>query len=135
MKCGDLTGYIRERSGSYHASFGQNRMLPDDIEFEPPMLSFRELVFMARQIAAGMQYLAEKKYVHRDLATRNCLVDDQMVVKIADFGLGHDIGSTESGDYYRLVVGSVGVKWIHLFLKYLHPWSHVFMGDTLSRWL
>ena len=100
MKFGDLAEYVRKRSGSYHASFGENGALPEDVEFKPPMTSFRELVFMARQIAAGMQYLAGKKYVHRDLATRNCLVGDQMVVKIGDFGLGHDI-SSEDGDYYR----------------------------------
>ena len=39
-----------------------------------------------------MEYLAseseeKKSIVHRDLATRNCLVNADFVVKIADFGL------------------------------------------------
>ena len=28
---------------------------------------------MCRQIAKGMEYLAAEKFVHRDLATRNCM--------------------------------------------------------------
>lgn len=35
----------------------------------------------------GMDYLAAKRYIHRDLATRNILVESEMRVKIGDFGL------------------------------------------------
>ena len=28
-------------------------------------------------------------------------------------------------------MGTPGVKWVQLFLKYLHPWSPVFMRDSL----
>ena len=34
-----------------------------------------------------MAYLEKHNYIHRDLAARNCLVGDQNVVKVADFGL------------------------------------------------
>ena len=100
MKLGDLTQYIRERAGSYHASCGNNNVLPENVEFQPPLLSFRNLVTIAEQIAAGMEYLSEKKFVHRDLATRNCLVGDDLLVKVSDFGLGHDISAVEQ-EYYR----------------------------------
>ena len=100
MEGGDLTQHIRNKSGSYHASFGRNGILPEEVEFMPPEVSFKELVEMARQIAAGMAYLAERRFVHRDLATRNCLLDKGSRIKIADFGLAHDISSTEN-DYYR----------------------------------
>lgn len=48
-----------------------------------------------------MVYLASLHFVHRDLATRNCLVGQGLVVKIGDFGMSRDIYST---DYYRVRV-------------------------------
>ena len=40
---------------------------------------------IALQISKGMLYLSSKNFIHRDLATRNCLVNKDMIVKIADF--------------------------------------------------
>lgn len=37
--------------------------------------------------AQGMEYLSSKRYIHRDLATRNILVESEQRVKIGDFGL------------------------------------------------
>ena len=43
------------------------------------------------QLARGLDYLSKKRFVHRDIATRNCLVDSQFVCKISDFGLSRDV--------------------------------------------
>ncbi|XP_062268891.1 tyrosine-protein kinase JAK2a [Platichthys flesus] len=47
----------------------------------------KKLLHYASQICKGMNYLAIKRYIHRDLATRNVLVESEMRVKIGDFGL------------------------------------------------
>ena len=62
-------------------------------------LSQDMLLSVALQIAAGMQYLAEQRFVHRDLACRNCLVGAGLIVKIADFGMSRDVYTC---DYYKV---------------------------------
>lgn len=58
-----------------------------------------DLVDISTQVANGMVYLASRHFVHRDLATRNCLVGTNLIVKIADFGMSHDIYNC---DYYKV---------------------------------
>ena len=48
-----------------------------------------------------MEYLASQHFVHRDLACRNILVGENMVVKISDFGMSRDIYTC---DYYKVSV-------------------------------
>jgi receptor tyrosine kinase-like orphan receptor 1 len=57
-----------------------------------------------------MEYLASCHYVHRDLASRNCLVGQNLTVKIGDFGLSRDVYSS---DYYRVETQSLlPVRWM-----------------------
>ena len=57
------------------------------------------LLYMGVQIASGMHYLASRRFVHRDLATRNCLVGKDFVVKISDFGMSRSLYESA---YYRV---------------------------------
>ncbi|XP_076370087.1 tyrosine-protein kinase RYK-like isoform X1 [Tachypleus tridentatus] len=51
----------------------------------------QDLVAMAIQIVQGMSHLHKKDIIHGDLATRNCVVDDRLHVKITDNALSRDL--------------------------------------------
>ncbi|XP_033122318.1 muscle, skeletal receptor tyrosine protein kinase-like [Anneissia japonica] len=86
MGHGDLQHFLRRRSPEriYEGS-NKNGMV----------LDMRTKLKMAKQVAAGMAYLTELRFVHRDVATRNCLVNSMLEVKISDFGLARHLGSRE----------------------------------------
>lgn len=48
---------------------------------------FLRLINICLDVCDGMEYLESKHIIHRDLATRNCLVGEGEVIKVADFGL------------------------------------------------
>lgn len=46
-----------------------------------------ETRYFMRQIILAMQYLHKTKVIHRDLKLGNLFINDEMEVKIGDFGL------------------------------------------------
>ncbi|XP_068694926.1 tyrosine-protein kinase ABL1-like [Montipora foliosa] len=67
MPCGNLLDYLRSSASKD--------------------LNAVTLMYMATQVADAMSYLESMNFIHRDLAARNCLVGENNLVKVADFGL------------------------------------------------
>jgi serine/threonine protein kinase len=86
MKNGDLRSYISN---------------------EKSRPTVRQLITWGIEIADGMEYLASLKFVHRDLATRNCMLDEQLRCRISDFGLSRDVIDR---DYYIVPTTTVATK-------------------------
>ncbi|CAM9618085.1 tyrosine-protein kinase Yes-like [Lampetra fluviatilis] len=75
---------------------------------EGSMLKLIQLMDMAAQISSGMAYIEKMNYVHRDLRAANILVKDNLVCKIADFGLARLI---EDNEYSAQQGGKFPIKW------------------------
>ena len=81
------------------AEYGDLRSVLTKLKESGEVLRVDELLECAYQISLGMEYLALRKFIHRDLACRNCLVSAGGVIKVSDFGMSR--GIQESADYYR----------------------------------
>merc|ERR1719320_786379 len=100
MLYGDLKTFLLARR---HLVSGNAREDVDEV-------SNKRLTAMAVDIVTGLSYLADLKYVHRDVAARNCLVNDSRTVKLADFGMTR---SMYESDYYRFSKkGMLPVRWM-----------------------
>ncbi|XP_059091496.1 tyrosine-protein kinase transmembrane receptor Ror2-like isoform X1 [Tigriopus californicus] len=95
MAKGDLNSYLRASSpANYIVRSGSNA----SSSFNDAKITHIEQINIIKQVCNGMVYLSDRKFVHRDLASRNCLMDNLGSVKIADFGLSQKIYLQ---DYYR----------------------------------
>uniref|UniRef100_A0A4W4F457 receptor protein-tyrosine kinase n=1 Tax=Electrophorus electricus TaxID=8005 RepID=A0A4W4F457_ELEEL len=108
MENGDLNLFLSQREMESTHTHANNI----------PSVSMADLLHMAVQIASGMKYLASLNFVHRDLATRNCLLDRHLTIKISDFGMSRNLYSS---DYYRIQGRAVlPIRWM--------AWESILLG-------
>ncbi|KAL0278322.1 UNVERIFIED_CONTAM: hypothetical protein PYX00_000172 [Menopon gallinae] len=63
---------------------------------------------MLYNITSGLQYMHENKFIHTDLAARNCLVSPDLTVKIGDYGNSIEVFKS---DYYCAGSVALPVRW------------------------
>ncbi|XP_065178728.1 uncharacterized protein LOC135809324 [Sycon ciliatum] len=138
MECGDLKNYLRsvrkkaKSSGFMNAGPVVHGLSSDGIDSDsgvpttvgtiksgadtpnaglPNALpSEEQFMTWAEQLAQAIQHLVEKRFVHRDISARNCMLSADLTLKLSDFGLSRDI---YSNDYYRKVGrGALPLRWL-----------------------
>ncbi|CAL8095670.1 unnamed protein product [Orchesella dallaii] len=109
LELGDLCQFLRQN----------DTLLPTSNK----KLSLSNLLHIGSQIASGMKFLEARNIVHRDLATRNCVVGKGLVVKISHFATDTDLYSC---DYYRLDGKMpLPIRWM--------GWESLFMGKYSTK--
>lgn len=86
------------RNGDLHSFLKRYNSVNMGHETYNTTISYDVLLNISIQIADAMKYLASCNFIHRDLATRNCLVGENFIVKVADFGLSRNLYDS---CYYR----------------------------------
>ncbi|XP_063794089.1 epithelial discoidin domain-containing receptor 1 isoform X3 [Pseudophryne corroboree] len=107
-----ITEYME--NGDLNQFLSSHQLAEEDESMEaghsPPCISYPSLLHVALQICSGMKYLSSLNFVHRDLASRNCLVGENLTIKIADFGMSRNL---YAGDYYRIQGRAVlPIRWM-----------------------
>lgn len=129
MLYGDLKNYLLARR---HLAMGGGTDDEGSVGGESDEASPRRLTSMALDVARALSYLAQLRYVHRDVAARNCLVSARRTVKLADFGMTRLVFEN---DYYRFSrKGMLPVRWMapeSLALGLFSPASDVWSFGVL----
>ncbi|ESO00685.1 hypothetical protein HELRODRAFT_175668 [Helobdella robusta] len=87
-----------------------------------------QLIDICLQICKAMAYLEKNSIIHRDLASRNCLVGDNYVVKVCDFGLARfvldDEYTSSEGAKFPVRWASVEVLTHQFFSSKSDVWAY-----------
>ncbi|XP_054654597.1 inactive tyrosine-protein kinase 7 [Dunckerocampus dactyliophorus] len=92
----------------------------DKVKSQP--ISTKTKVSICAQVARGMEHLSNHRFVHKDLAARNCLVSSQRRVKVSSLSLSKDVYKSE---YYHYRQAWIPLRWL--------PSESVFEDDFSTK--
>lgn len=85
-------------------------------------VSTKAKVSICVQVARGMEHLSNHRFVHKDLAARNCIISSQRHVKVSALSLSKDVYNSE---YYHYRQAWIPLRWL--------PAESVFEGDFSTK--
>uniref|UniRef100_A0AAY5EGN3 Inactive tyrosine-protein kinase 7 n=1 Tax=Electrophorus electricus TaxID=8005 RepID=A0AAY5EGN3_ELEEL len=80
-----------------------------DEKLKPQPITTKTKLSICAQVAAGMEHLSNQRFVHKDLAARNCLISSQRQVKVSALGLSKDVYNSE---YYHHRQAWIPLRWL-----------------------
>uniref|UniRef100_A0A8C1T4N6 Inactive tyrosine-protein kinase 7 n=1 Tax=Cyprinus carpio TaxID=7962 RepID=A0A8C1T4N6_CYPCA len=93
---GDLKQYLRV-----------SKSKDEKVKVQP--LSTKQKVSVCLQVARGMEHLSNQRFVHKDLASRNCLISSKRQIKVSALGLSKDVYNSE---YYHYHQSWIPLRWL-----------------------
>lgn len=92
----------------------------DKVKSQP--ISTKTKVSICAQVARGMEHLSNHRFVHKDLAARNCLINSQRRIKVSSLSLSKDVYNSE---YYHYRQAWIPLRWL--------PTESVFEDDYSTK--
>lgn len=92
----------------------------DKVKSQP--ISTKTKVSICAQVAHGMEHLSNHRFVHKDLAARNCLINSQRRIKVSSLSLSKDVYNSE---YFHYRQAWIPLRWL--------PAESVFEDDFSTK--
>lgn len=121
-----IIGLCRETEPHYlileHTDWGELKHFLLNTKKERSKLLTSQIIDIAKQISIGMEHLSNARFVHKDLATRNCVISSDLRVKVSLIGLSKDV---YSNDYMQFRNQCIPLRWL--------PYEAVFEDDYSTK--
>ncbi|ODN06678.1 Tyrosine-protein kinase-like otk [Orchesella cincta] len=78
---------------------------------KPPPLTMAQILQVISQVALGMEHISNYRFVHKDLATRNCLISTGLKIQVSNPNLCRD---TYASEYHKFRNQYIPVRWLPL---------------------
>ena len=63
----------------------------EESESGQEIMSMQEMLYLILQLLKAVNYLHSKNLIHKDIAARNCWLDENFQLKLADYALSRDV--------------------------------------------